>query len=337
MMKAVYIDKFVQSYDEIKVSNIADPKPKDNEVVIEIAAAGVNYVDLLYAKGKHQNNRNLVRPPFVLGLEFAGTVISAPAECNFVLGDRVFGAGLGSYATRIAVKPSSLHKVAWGWSFRDAAGIAATAPVSYGALIIRGKLRAGETVLIHAAAGGLGLMAVQIAKAVGATVIATAGSEEKLAVAKRFGADHCVNYNVNEDWWRLVLELTDGHGVEVVYDSVGLVDQSLKCLQHKGRVIVVGFAGSEGDIEKIAMNRVLLKQAQIIGYRFGETGRRYPQENLATWYGLKQMLEQHLIEPTIFDKKYYGLESVVPALVDLAERRVWGKAVVVIGGGISRL
>lgn len=111
----------------------------------------------------------------------------------------------------------------------------------------------------------MGLMAVQIAKAVGARVIATAGSKEKLEVAKRFGADDVVSYD-DTDWWKQVLTLTNGEGVDVVYDSVGLVDKSLKCLKHKGRVLVIGFAGTEGAIEKIAMNRVLLKQAQIIGY-----------------------------------------------------------------------
>ena len=108
-------------------------------------------------------------------------------------------------------------------------------------------------------------MAVQIAKAIGARVIATAGSREKLAVARRFGADEIINYNDGE-WWEEVLKLTNGEGVNVVYDSVGLVDMSLKCLKHKGRVLVVGFAGSDGKIESVAMNRVLLKQAQIIGY-----------------------------------------------------------------------
>ena len=108
-------------------------------------------------------------------------------------------------------------------------------------------------------------MAVQIAKAVGAKVIATAGSEEKLEVASRFGADEIINYTKGE-WWKDVLNLTNGQGVDVVYDSVGMVDKSLKCLKHMGRVLVIGFAGTEGNIETIAMNRVLLKQAQIIGY-----------------------------------------------------------------------
>jgi len=120
-------------------------------------------------------------------------------------------------------------------------------------------------VLVHAAAGGLGLTAVQIAKAAGARVIATASSKEKLDVAKRFGADECVNYT-NLEWWKDVMELTNGDGVGVVYDPVGLVDKSLKCLKHKGRILIIGFAGIEGNLEKIAMNRVLLKQAQLIGY-----------------------------------------------------------------------
>ena len=119
--------------------------------------------------------------------------------------------------------------------------------------------------LVHAAAGGLGLTAVQIAKAAGARVIATASSKEKLDVAKRFGADECVNYT-NLEWWKDVMELTNGDGVGVVYDPVGLVDKSLKCLKHKGRILIIGFAGIEGNLEKVAMNRVLLKQAQLIGY-----------------------------------------------------------------------
>lgn len=219
----------------------------------------------MQARGKHQNNRSLVVPPFTLGLEFAGIIVSTTPNSKFKIGDRVFGGGIGSYAEYIATKDSFLHLIPSSWSFAAAAGLAASAPVSYGGLVIRGQLKKGETVLIHAAAGGLGLMAVQIAKAIGARVIATAGSNEKLEIAKRFGADETIRYDDGE-WWKEVLKLTNGVGVDVVYDSVGLVDKSLKCLKHKGRVLVIGFAGTEGSIEKIAMNRVLLKQAQIIGY-----------------------------------------------------------------------
>ncbi|KAG9236455.1 quinone oxidoreductase [Amylocarpus encephaloides] len=328
MMKAIRIDRFINSYDEIKISNVPKPQPQDGEVLVQIAAAGVNFVDLLYCRGKHQNNRSLVKPPFTLGLEFAGTVLSSPPSSSFPRGTKVFGGSLGSYASHICVKESLLRPIPEGWDFISAAGLAATAPVSYGALVVRGKIKKGETVLVHAAAGGLGLMAVQIAKAMGCLVIGTAGSKEKCEVARRFGADECVNYVQNDDWWKQVLDVTEGKGADVVYDPVGLVDKSLKCLKHKGRILIVGFAGVEGKIEKIAMNRVLLRQAQLIGYRFGETERRDPTENIEIWRSLEVMVRDGKVKPVVFDRQYKGLESVVPALKDLSERKVWGKAVI---------
>jgi NADPH:quinone reductase len=222
------------------------------------------------ARGKHQNNRSLVRPPFTLGLEFAGTVITAPPASGFKAGDRVFGGHTGSYSELITVPASSeptFHRIPSSWSFGEAAGLAATLPVSYGALVHCGSIQRGETVLIHAAAGGLGIMAVQIAVAVGCRVIGTAGSDDKCDIVKSFGAEACINYSKDGDWWRRVVELTNSAGVDVVFDPVGLVDLSLKCLAHRGRVLVVGFAGrGDTELEKIAMNRVLLKQAKLIGY-----------------------------------------------------------------------
>jgi NADPH:quinone reductase len=214
----------------------------------------------------HQNNTSLVRPPFTLGLEFAGTVLSSTPSSEFRPGDRVFGGGIGAFAEYISAKESSLRRIPGGWSFAGAVSLAANAPVTYGGLIVRGRLKKSETVLITAAAGGLGLVAVQIAKAAGARVIAAAGSDRKLDIARRFGADECVNYNNGEDWWKEVLQKTGGKGVDVVYDPVGFVDRSLKCLKQKGRILLIGFAGREGNMERIAMNRVLLRQAQIIGY-----------------------------------------------------------------------
>ncbi|KAG9243647.1 zeta-crystallin [Calycina marina] len=338
-MKAICIDRFVENYNDIKVTEVTRPNPKNGEILIQIAAAGVNFVDLLYCRGKHQNNRSLVRPPFILGLEFAGTVVSSPESSKFSPGDRVFGGSLGCYAEFITVSEDILQCIPPEWDFVSAAGLGATAPVSYGALIDRGELKKGETVLIHAAAGGLGLIAVQIAKAAGARVIATAGSDEKIGVARRFGADECVNYTTHPEWWENVLKMTEGDGVDVVYDSVGLVGNSLKCLKWKGRILIIGFAGREGNIESVAMNRVLLKQAKLIGYRFGMTERMGPGETANTWKALSSMLSKGLLKPTVYDHEYRGLESVSHALKDLGERKVWGKAVVRIkvGGQSSRL
>lgn len=206
-------------------------------------------------------------PPFTLGLEFSGIIVSAPPSSIYQPGDAVFGDYGGSYTEFIVLPADSpvLQRVPSGWSLADAAGLGATLPVSYGALALGGGLKPGETVLVHSAAGGLGIMAVQIAAALGCRVLGTAGSPDKCRYAERYGARQCFDYS-HDDWWKQVLEATDGQGVNVVFDPVGLVDLSLKCIAHRGRVLVVGFAGREGQMEKIAMNRVLLKQVNLIGY-----------------------------------------------------------------------
>ncbi|KAI0466282.1 zeta-crystallin [Xylaria cf. heliscus] len=329
-MNAVVVHHFIENYNDLRVSNIPIPKPQRDEILVQVKAAGVNFVDTLYARGKHQNNHRHVRPPFTLGLEFAGIVISSPPTSKFKPGSRVFGSHSGSYAEYITVSSSSsLHWIPAGWSFADAAGIGATLPVAYGALVRLGRLRAGEeTVLIHAAAGGLGLAAVQVAKAAGCRVIGTAGSDEKCGIAVRYGADVCVNYQTEPEWWERILDMTGGRGVNVVFDTIGLVSRSLKCLAHRGRVLVVGFAGREGNMEDVRMNRVLLKQAQILGYRYGEASRRYPEETDQIWHDIYQMIERGAFTPTLFKKEYRGLESIPEALADVASRKVWGKAVI---------
>lgn len=179
----------------------------------------------------------------------------------------MFGDCGGSYCEFVVIQENSgsLQKIPASWDFTEAAALGATLPVSYGALVLRGGLKAGETVLVHSAAGGIGAMATQIAVAMGCRVLGTAGSTEKCAFAESLGASKCINYTQG-NWWERVLEETDGRGVDVVFDPVGLVDRSLKCLAHRGRVLVTGFAGLDGQMEKIAMNRVLLKQATLIGY-----------------------------------------------------------------------
>jgi NADPH2:quinone reductase len=206
----------------------------------------------------------------------------------FKPGTPVYGSHLGSFAEFISVPASSLQVIPPSLGtlaspsftispllsqYVNAAGIASTLPVSYGALVIRGELQKGETVLIHSAAGGLGLMAVQIAKSFNCKVIGTAGSPTKCEIAKKFGADICINYSQanttrsSKEWWELVNDATGGKGADVVFDSVGLVDRSLKCLKPLGRLLIVGFAGLDAErMESIKMNRVLLKQVKLIGY-----------------------------------------------------------------------
>ncbi|KAK1843099.1 zeta-crystallin [Colletotrichum chrysophilum] len=332
-MKAIVINDFVKDFDEITVAEVERPVPNSNEVLVQVKAAGINYVDTLYAKGKHQNNQSLVRPPFILGLEFSGVIVSAPSDSGFRPGDRVFGGHTGSYSEFICLPRSdSLHHMPAKWTFPQAAGLAATLPVSFAALMQAG-IKAGQTVLVHAAAGGLGTMAVQIAAALGCRVIGTAGSQAKCTVATRCGAHACVNYLEHTAWWEQVLELTDGKGADIVFDPVGLVDPSLKCIAHRGKVLVVGFAGIQDNMERVVMNRVLLKQVSLIGYRYGESSRRYPQEQKATWDGLEPLMESGSIQPVVYDTHYDGLHSVPRALRDMVDRKIWGKAIVTIASG----
>ena len=205
----------------------------------------------------------------------------------------------------------------------------ATAPTSYAALVTRAKTQPGEWVLVHAAAGGVGLAAVQIAKALGAKVIATAGTADKLAVAKKFGADYGIDYT-DKTWPQQVMKITGGHGADVVYDPVGLIDISMKCIAWNGRLLVVGFAG--GNIEKVALNRVLLKNVSIVGLHWGAYAKFEPEQQSIVWDGLMKMIADGKYKGTVYDgsKEFQGLNDVGKALTALGARKTWGKVVITI-------
>ncbi len=228
-----------------------------------------------------------------------------------------------------------------GWSLTDAAGLFVTAPTSYAALVLRAGVKAGDYVLVHAAAGGVGLAAVQVAKALGATVIATAGTARKREVARAFGADHAVDYR-DAAWPERVRALTPGgRGADVVYDPVGLVDRSTRCAAWNARVLVVGFAA--GAIERVAMNKVLLKNISLVGVHWGAYARAEPAAVPLVHRGVADLVARGRFRPTVFaDREFVGLESVPDALAALGSRDTWGKVVVRIpqqpgGGGGSRL
>ena len=246
------------------------------------------------------------------------------------MGDRVWGGTVGSHATEVVVPAVSLRRVPDNVSLLEAAGIGAgSAPVSYGALVNCAKIEKGQTVLIHAAAGGLGVGAVQIAHALGCKVIGTVGSEgKKVALMEHLGDKlvGVVNYS-EEGWEKRVVGLAGGEGVDVVYDTVGLVLGSIRCVRFGGKIVIAGFAGREGKIEQLPMNRVLLKNVQLLGYRFGESGRRDPESTELAWSGVETLMREGKLK-TVTYKVYKGLESVGEAMEDLKDRKVWGKAVV---------
>ncbi|KAK6539569.1 hypothetical protein TWF694_009779 [Orbilia ellipsospora] len=326
-MRGIQISKYLErpeNIDQLSPINLPDPNPKSNQYLISIRASATNFFDILQVQGKYQHQPPL---PWISGSEFAGVILKTPTTGTpkYKVGDRVFGATQGSYATKICTTEDFLHKIPDTWSFEDAAGLYVTVPTSYAALTIRANVKEGEWVLVHAGAGGVGLAAIQIAKALGAKVIATAGTEDKLKTCKSFGADYGVLYN-DKSWTQEVLKLTGGKGVDVVYDPVGLVDLSMKCINWNGRILVVGFAG--GSIEKVALNRVLLKNISIVGIHWGAYKKFEPEQIDGVWRGIFDLIEQGKFKPTVYGEKFNGLENVGKALKALGARETWGKVVV---------
>ncbi|KAK3180877.1 hypothetical protein K4F52_007835 [Lecanicillium sp. MT-2017a] len=329
-MKGIQIKEYVKGPADLKVTDLPDPKPKAGEYLIQVHSAAANFFDILQVQGKYQN-----QPPFpwVAGAEFAGTVLATPSGSSssprFPVGARVFGASQGAFATKVCAPETSLLPVPEGWSYQDAAGLFVTAPTSYGALVVRAGIKKGDTVLVHAAAGGVGLAAVQVAKAFGATVIATASTPRKLEIAKSFGADHVISYN-DAEWPAKVKALTPGKkGVDIVYDPVGLVDKSTKCTAWNGRILIVGFAA--GSIEKVAMNKVLLKNISLVGIHWGAYAINQRDMIPVVWKGIMDLVAQGKLKGTEYaDEQFVGLDRVKDALVALGGRGTWGKVVIKI-------
>jgi len=302
-----------------------EPKARDDEVVVEVFSAGLNYYDILQAQGKYQNQPPF---PFTLGSEFAGRIAAdspIPKGCPFKPGDKVFGAVQGAYADKLAAKWTHLLLLPPTMTYDQGAGLFITWPTSYEALVGRAELKAGEWVLVTAAAGGVGIAAVQLAKALGAKVIAAAGSQEKIDVAVRYGgADHGLNYG-QPNWQKEVLKLTGGKGVNVVYDPVGMIRDSLKCIAWKGRAVVVGFAA--GQIEKLPLNLVLLKNISVVGIHWGAYSIHEPQHIPEVHRAINDLLSSGRVKPVVYTE-VFPLERLADGLHLLEQRRTWGKVVV---------
>lgn len=319
------------------MTEVPTPTAAADKYLIEIHSAGTNFFDILQIQGKYQHQPPL---PWVGGAEFAGTVTAVPSSSEsprFKVGDRVFGATQGAYATHVLAPEQTLLPIPKGWSFEDAAGLFVTAPTSYGGLVHRAGVKAGDWVLVHAAAGGVGLAAVQIAKAKGATVIASAGTARKREIAKEFGADYVIDYT-DKNWPEEVKKLCAAHragngkaGVDIVYDPVGMIDASLKCVAWNARLLVIGFAA--GKIEKVALNRVLLKNVSIVGLHWGQYAKFETPTVGVVWQGIFDLVAQGKFRGTAFkDESFVGLESVPKALQALGGRETWGKVVVNVVG-----
>lgn len=221
-----------------------------------------------------------------------------------------------------------------GWGEDDtaaAAGLFVTAPTSYAALVLRARLQHGEWVLIHAAAGGIGLAAVQIAKALGGFVIAAAGTASKLEIAKKYGADKTVDYSM-PGWEEEVRKMTPrGKGVDIVIDPVGMVNKSLKCVRWNARIVVIGF--TSGKVEEVKMNRVLLKNISLVGLHWGLYAKEEAERVEEVWRGIEGLIAKGQFREMGFERRWKGLRKVGEGLVALGGRGTWGKVLVDVVDG----
>jgi NADPH2:quinone reductase len=322
-MRAIVVDRWMEP-SELAVCEAPDPILRPGSLLVDVRAAGCNFFDILMARGQYQ-----VRPPFpfIPGAEIAGVVREvAPDVRDFVPGDRVLSApGIGAFAQRAVVAANATWKVPPEMSFDEAAALPIVYPTSYAGLVYRAALRPGEHLLVHAAAGGVGIAAVQIGKALGARVIATAGGPDKLEIARQAGADVLIDYR-QADWVDAVKEATGGRGADVIYDSVGgdTTDLSLKCIAWNGRLLVIGFAS--GRIPEVKLNRVLLKNISVTGLHWGAHAVHEPARVGETFRALFALYAGGKIRPVVFGR--YPLAEVSTALEALGSRKSYGKVIV---------
>lgn len=329
-MKAIHISQFVEDVSTLRPSEVPSPQPAEDQCVIRTAHISPQHADILHAQGKHQNNtkRGWCHPPFNLGYDFAGVVQSLPSrgsKSGLKKGDRVFGAGIGAFAEYVCVPEGAIRKVPDKLTSVTAVAMSGQA-VSYAAVVHIMKVQPGETVLVSGASGGLGSVCCMVAKAVGAKVIALAGDEEKAGHMRR-DMDVDKVLVMKDNWTEKVMEFTNGTGAEVCLDNTGMVNDAIRCLAYFGRICILGFAARKGVMEEVKMNKLLLKSITVVGYRFGESGRRYPKTLEEIWRGYLTMLETGKLQPMLYGK-YEGLEDVGRALKDLEDRRVYGKIVI---------
>ena len=301
------------------------PEPKPDEVRVAIRAASLNFPDLLIVQNKYQMKPPL---PFVPGSEYAGVVEAVGANVRHLkVGDAVaaFG-GTGGFATHAMPLAAQVMPLPQGFAFDDAAAFVLTYGTTHHALLDRAELKAGETVLVLGAAGGVGTAAIQIAKAVGARVIAGASSDEKCALCMQLGADATINYttsNVRDE----IKRLTDGKGPDVVYDPVGgdLAEPVFRSIGWRGRYLVVGFA--QGGIPALPWNLALLKGASIVGVFWGDFARREPKANAAALVELAKWYAEGKIKPVIDQR--LPMQELPKAFAVMGSRQVRGKLVMV--------
>jgi NADPH2:quinone reductase len=325
-MRAIRCSEFGDGTNLV-VEEVAPPPLRPGAARIAVHAAGVNFADTLMVAGTYQEKPPF---PFTPGLEISGQIIEAASDVQDLRpGDRVFGTiENGGYADEAVLPSGNLTRIPDSMDYVTAASFPVVYGTSHGALDWRARLRPGEVLLVHGAAGGVGLTAVEIGKAMGATIIATAGTAAKLAIAKAHGADHLIDYT-RENIRERVRELTAGSGADVVYDPVGgdVFDASLRAIAWEGRIVVIGFAG--GRVPQIPANILLVKNCDVIGFYWGSYRKKKPDLVQRSYAQLLKWFEDGKLKPHVSER--YDLAEVAEAFRALKTRRSTGKVVLTTG------
>src|SRR5438132_1800005 len=323
-MKAVVCEAF-GGPEVLALREVPDPPPPGpGELQVRIQARGVQYVDVLMLAGKYQFRPE---PPFIPGSEAAGEVVAiGPDVTRFRVGDRVMSRHrLGAFAELGNASAEKCDPSPAALSLEEAAVFRGAYSTAYHALLQRGRLKEGDRVLIHGAAGGIGIPAIQIAKLFGAEVIATASTEEKRAVCRAEGADHAIDYQ--SGFRDEVMELTGGRGVDIIYDPINgpTFEESLRCLAWGGRILILGFLG--GPPAAARTNYLLIKGIEAVGVRIGGLSEAHPEIAAANTKTLLELAAQGKLKPRIW--RSFPLERAAEAVQSLIDREVIGKVVLV--------
>ncbi len=326
-MRAVVVREF-GAPDDMALEDVREPEPGPGEILVGVRAAGVNYPDLLVVRGEYQI---LPEPPFSPGKEVAGIVEAVgDGVSGFGVGERVMAQmEYGGYGEKVVAKAVNAVAMPPGMGFEEAAAFGLVNLTAYFALVRRARLLPGETVLVTGAAGGVGSAGVQLAKAFGATVIATASTQEKRALALDLGADHAIEPDPGTLKER-VRGLTGGRGVDVILESVGgdLFDASLRAIAWEGRLVVIGFAS--GRIPTVKAGHVLVKNVSVVGLQVSDYREREPEAVREAYEVLLEMYAKRLLRAHV--AKIYPLENAAEALEEVRAGRAGGKVVLTTGG-----
>lgn len=324
-MRAWQVHELGAPQDVLRLDEVPDPEPGPGEVLVRVDATALNFPDALLCAGLYQ-----VKPPlpFTPGLEVAGTVVAAGEDADFVVGDRVLGGPnlpRGGLATLAVLGKGAAFRVPDGMPADEAAGLLLTYQTAYVGLHRRARLRQGETLLVHAGAGGVGSAAIQVGLAAGATVIATAGGPRKVATCKELGAHEVIDYKT-EDIAARVKELTGGRGADVIWDPVGgdVFTASTKCVAFEGRLVVVGF--TSGTIPAVPAGHVLVKNYSVVGLHWGLYRERDPQVVLDAHEALTRLYAEGRVRPLVSER--VPMAGAPAALTRLASRATVGKVVI---------